>query len=75
MEFQRFYGHDLDHDLDFLESRDVIDDRLLDYWIRNIVTFCEKNQNGVHHLELLFGNSGPSTKSTFGPKVARQISF
>jgi len=39
-----------------------------------VIAFCGKIQNnGARHLELLFGNSGPSTKSTCRPEVASKF--
>jgi len=34
-----------------------------------VIAFCGKIQNGgVCHFELVFGNSGPPTKFTYGPE-------
>ena len=38
------------------------------------IAFCGKIQSGVvRHFEFVYGNSGPPTKSTYGPEVAQQI--
>jgi len=46
-------------------------------WIYGwLIKFCRKKQNGGRrHLELLFRNPGPPTKSTWRPEHCVEISF
>jgi len=39
-----------------------------------VIAICGKIQNGgVCHFEFVFGNSGPHTKTTYGPEAAQKI--
>jgi len=39
-----------------------------------VIAMCGKIQNGgVRHFEFVFGNSGPLTKTTYGPEAAQKI--
>jgi len=39
-----------------------------------VIAICGKIQNGgVRHFEFVFGNSGPRTKTTYGPEAAQKI--